>query len=146
MFSLDQTFRLWHDLLVCYKNAGWQKQDERVVYADETSPWPAVQATFERSDGRHAMVVFCFFDRAGLPLEVPGQLDLFTAITDRLTKRFSMKSGELFREQTCYQVQAFIQSENPISAVQQTSLHKLLAEGRERLRTVGLERLRAEEE
>lgn len=138
--SLDQTFRLWHDLLVCYKNAGWQLQSDKVVFGqDET--WPMVLAGFERADGRHAALVFGLFDRAGLPLEVPGHLDLWSATKVRLAKRFSPAAGELFREQTCYQVQAFRQSESPCSESQLSELIALFEEVRSRLRQAGLKRL-----
>ncbi len=138
--SLDQTFRLWHDLLVCYKNAGWQLQSDKVVFGQDAT-WPIVQATFERADGHHAALVFSLFDRAGLPLEVPGHLDLWSAIKARLAKRFSPAAGELFREQTCYQVQAFMQSENACSEEQFADLIALFEVGRNQLREAGLKRL-----
>jgi exosortase len=136
MVSLDQTFRMWHDLSICYRNAGWRIVDEKVLYGKNES-WPFVVVDFDRPDGRMATLVYCLFDRSGLPLEVPGQLDVFSATWKRIERRFSFSSSELFREQTCFQVQLFLQT-NSGDATRLDSLLELFEEGRERLREQGL--------
>lgn len=140
VLSVDQTFRLWHDLLVCYKNAGWQLEKEEVAFGNDKS-WPTVFASYGRRDGRHAILFFCLFDRSGLPLEVPGYLDFWSSIKNRLEKRFSLSAGELFREQTCYQVQVFFEADRHNSEQYRESVFELLEVGRERIRNVGLKRL-----
>ncbi len=137
--SLDQTFRLWHDLLVCYRNGGWEKIEDKVVFAEDSS-WPIVMASFKRLDGRTATLAYCMFDRSGLPLEVPGYLDLFAAMKNRLEKRFSQKAGELMREQSCYQAQVFILTKPGVPLLQESVLD-LLSEAREAFREKGLSRL-----
>ncbi len=140
VLSLDQTFRLWHDLIVCYRNAGWRIEKEEVVFGQDKA-WPTVLATFGRKDGRNAMLAFCFFDRSSLPLEVPGYLDLWSSIKKRIEKRFSFSAGELFREQTCYQVQVFMETDGADSEMKRARVMDLLETGRERIRDIGLRRL-----
>jgi exosortase len=140
VFSVDQTFRLWHDLTVCYRNAGWQIEGQKVVFGDDKA-WPTVFSSFSRKDGRRALLAFCLFDRSSLPLEVPGYLDLWSSIRKRIEKRFSFSAGELFREQTCYQVQVFLETDSSNLEVLGQRVVKLLEAGRERVREIGLRRL-----
>ncbi len=109
-FSLDQTFRMWHDLTVCYRNSGWKLDREEVVYGKDQN-WPTVYAEFSQKDGRFAILLYGLFDRAKLPLEVPGHLDVVSSVLKRIQKRLSYSAGELFREQTCYQVQVFMETD-----------------------------------
>jgi exosortase len=140
VFSVDQTFRLWHDLTVCYRNAGWQIDEQNVVFGEDKA-WPTVAVSFSRKDGRRALLAFCLFDRSSLPLEVPGYLDLLTSIRKRIEKRFSFSAGELFREQTCYQVQVFMETDNSNVDAMKERVLGLLEAGRVRVREIGLGRL-----
>ncbi len=140
VFSVDQTFRLWHDLTVCYRNAGWNIDEQKVVFGQDKS-WPTVFASFSRKDGRRALLAYCLFDRSSLPLEVPGYLDLWSSIKKRIEKRFSLAAGELFREQTCYQVQVFLETDRSEVDGLQEHVVGLLEAGRERVRDIGLGRL-----
>ncbi len=142
-FSLDQTFRLWHDLTVCYGNTGWKIVEQNVVFGDDDQ-WPVVSAFFERNDGRHAIVMFCLFDRAGQPLEVPGYESWWSSIGNRIAKRFSFDAGDLFREQTCYQAQVFAVIDAEQKSARQDAALALLEVARNQIRNVGLQRLRNE--
>lgn len=112
LVSFDQTYPGWHELTTCYQLSGW-KLENRVVIQPEVpegeKPWDIVEATFEKTTGERAYLLFSLFNGAGEPETAPinvGTLEWFlTRAKNRLSNRVRRS---LFSSET-YQVQVMVQ-------------------------------------
>lgn len=71
--SLDYPFFGYHDVTVCYRNAGWTIQDSRLQRATpENAHIPCMEVEMTRDGGLKAELFYSTVDETGVWLEEPG--------------------------------------------------------------------------
>lgn len=129
----------WHELTVCYRAAGWQMTNRRIVptASDVPGTWNVVLAEFERDSGDRALLAFSLFNQDGQPIESPDSdfKDTETTIFERFQGR--VNPGE-FHERVL-QTQVFAQHQGDLSEESVQEIIDLHLRTRDRFREVWLE-------
>lgn len=117
----------WHDLCVCYRNAGWQVR-RRDVLSHLENGWKYVEGELEPPEGDRGLLLFAGFDGEGNPAE-PASSFVMWRPWFRLRRRLYLNvSPQLF------QVQLMIQSRNALTDSVHTDVDKLFVVSRQRFR------------
>jgi len=135
--SVDYPFRGYHDLTICYINAGWTVDQRAIVDGPGGS---RLEASLSMPNGRHAFLLYQAFDAQGTPVQLnDGQ------ITAKATDRLGMLLGSLkvwdskrisdhFRQFVdSEQIQVFVEGPKPLSPEEQEQARLLHDTARERI-------------
>jgi exosortase len=122
--AVDYYFLRWHELTICYRASGWQL-DERVVLPRNADLWSTVRATCQRPASREqGLIFFDLFHTSGEPLEPVEHL-----LAADWKERFAPRNLALFKgafspkeQHDVIQVQAFLVTEEPLSAEEMASV------------------------
>ena len=110
--SLDQPFPGWHELTICYGNAGWKLVDRERKAPTGDEDWPYIEAIFEKDTGEKGYLVFSLFNSFGEGYKAPRQYGdwewFYHAAINRMAHRVR---AQLFQGET-YQTQVFSTSFN----------------------------------
>ena len=135
--AMDFPFAGFHDLTVCYRNAGWMLDSQTTKRDPEPSPGgPFVQAHMTRPK-EHGYCWFGAVDEQGAWVEPPS---------DRLAGRLRQRLGHVGRtvwNAPTYQVQVWAQSNEPLSEAQERDLQTLYLAARQALAAQLAEYLKA---
>lgn len=139
-FSIDFPFPAdsWHELTICYLSQGWALQQRRLPHAAEeaTTP-PCVEAHLAKPLDLQGYLWHGQMDNRGQWLCPPGTFGsssrelAYRTLWRRLT---SQASGAGTHSGVSYQVQLFVESYVPLSAVEQERARMLFEQLREVLR------------
>jgi exosortase len=148
IISLDQTFPGWHELTTCYRNSGWNLS-ERVVIQPEVAEgeenWDIVEASYQKSNGKSAYLLFSLFNGAGEPEDAPVNVGTFKSFLERVKNRLSNRvRRSLFSSET-YQVQVFIEHYGELDAATKDEIKTRYLQAREALRQKFVSRVEAKE-
>jgi exosortase len=120
----------WHDLTVCYRGIGWEQREVAVRSgpAGNAAPWNYVEASFTKSDGSAAWLVYSVFDESGERMEPPGG-SLISDIWRSLEKKHRDA-----QQRRLFQVQVWTVAPGTVRDAQRQAAQTLLLEARERIR------------
>ncbi len=113
--AIDYPFPGYHDLTICYRNGGWDIEDEK-------EQRPAAGAFSVVRTGRlneHGYLWFAATDEEGQWTEAPK-----AGVGARLVERFG-KTGKASTSDTTYQIQVWAQTYTPLTEAQQGQLEQL---------------------
>jgi len=139
--SLDYEFVDWHELTDCYRAQGW-RMIKRAVSTPENplgasggkSYGRLVSAWFVNNEGRHKYLLFGLYDRKGRSME-PNDTRSLTADLNRKFQSWfrTGDAGGSDAEILCYQLQAFVDSNKPLTEPEMLSAFELHAAARAKI-------------
>jgi hypothetical protein len=141
--SFDQMFPGWHELTRCYYNAGWTPV-KRTVAFNGTGEWPLVMVELKR-DREFGFLVFSLVNKAGIPLQPPGDFNYWTILQERLRGRVTPAVRGAVFGVDAFQMQAFVQSYQPLRDDQREQTVERFLIGREVLWKAAEQRLANED-
>jgi hypothetical protein len=140
--SFDYPFFHYHDVRVCYENAGWEVGEAKLQRASAANGMmPCLEVALSRDNGVKADLFFSTVDEAGVWLEEPGKksplsetgssLDEGT-LQERLMNRFSLmqKSAELEDPSMNYRIQLLAAARGGLGSDQRRDVEKLFRDAR----------------
>lgn len=124
VLAMDYPFAGYHDLTVCYRNAGWSMADAAVLTQPDSGP--IVQASFSRTC-EWGSLTYCLLSENGHWLSPPA-----TEVTDKLANRLG-HIGRPDWNACAYQIQVWTNLYQPIAPEQRAQYAQLLLGARKPL-------------
>jgi exosortase len=115
--SIDQTFPGWHELTTCYKNQGWNLVSRKRIdpeIAEGETPWPYIEAHFQKETGEKGYLLFSHFDAFGEPVDAPAKWGSINSFIIRARNRLSHRIRANLLQGEVYQTQVFLRSYNEL--------------------------------
>jgi exosortase len=129
MVSCDHPFRGWHDLTVCYRNAGWNVENS--VQRSEEGWNCVVVQMFHPLEMKHAILAFSAFDEYGRPMPPPPANPWRAKLVQMLAGDADQPDSE---HSVAYQSQVLAESPLPIGEQRAQQLLQVHLEARQRMR------------
>ena len=119
--QVDFGFRGWHFLTECYERIGWILQRQEV---QKGGPAAIIQAEFRKPEGRFGYLLYRLYDVRGNPLTPIDAAEATLRPNGEWLGRLAVWRGEVRRSlaerfSLSGQVQVFVESERPLTLVEQ---------------------------
>lgn len=140
--SFDYPFFGYHDVTVCYRNAGWKISDTKLQRASaENSMIPCMEVVLEREGGLKADLFYSTVDESGVWLEEPGKRSPYDAegnplqeggLASRLTHRMRQLpySQEAYSSAINYRIQILAAARGGLGSEQRKQVESLFRNAR----------------
>jgi hypothetical protein len=140
--SFDYPFFGYHDVTVCYHNAGWTIGETKLERANtENNMIPAMQVVLEREGGLKADLRYSTVDESGVWLEEPGKRSPYDEkgnrlqegnVAARLTHRLRQMpyANEAYDEAINYRIQILAAARGGLGSEQEQQLENLFQKAR----------------
>ena len=140
--SFDYPFFGYHDVTVCYRNAGWKIGDTKLQRANaDNSMVPCMEVVLERDGGLKADLLYSTVDEAGVWLEEPGKRSPYDAegkslkegnIASRLTQRMRQMpyANDAYDDAINYRIQILAAARGGLGSEQRQQVESLFRQAR----------------
>jgi exosortase len=140
--SLDYPFFNYHDVTVCYRSAGWEISETKLIgAAPDNGMIPYMEVALAKEGGIRADLFYSTVDESGIWLEEPGKRspydaggnplaegDLFSRLENRL--RQMPYSSEASEQALNYRIQLLAAARGGLGTEQRRHIEKLFREAR----------------
>ena len=140
--SFDYPFFGYHDVTVCYRNAGWKIGDTKLQRANaDNAMVPCMEVVLERDGGLKADLLYSTVDEAGVWLEEPGKRSPYDAegkalnegnIASRLTQRMRQMpyANDAYDDAINYRIQILAAARGGLGSEQRQQVESLFRQAR----------------
>jgi exosortase len=140
--SFDYPFFGYHDVTVCYRNAGWKIGDTKLQRANaDNAMVPCMEVVLEREGGLRADLLYSTVDETGVWLEEPGKRSPYDAegkalqegnIASRLTHRMRQLpyANEAYDDAINYRIQILAAARGGLGSEQRQQVESLFRQAR----------------
>lgn len=140
--SFDYPFFNYHDVTVCYRNAGWEIFDTSLQTATpENGMIPCLEVTLAREGGIKANLLYSTIDESGVWLEEPGKRSPYDAdgkslaegnLSSRIEHRLRQMpySSEAYEQSLNYRIQILAAAHGGLGNEQKRQVEKLFRHAR----------------
>jgi exosortase len=140
--SFDYPFFGYHDVTVCYRNAGWKIGDTKLQRANaDNSMVPCMEVVLERDGGLKADLLYSTVDEAGVWLEEPGKRSPYDAegkalqegnLASRLTQRMRQMpyANDAYDDAINYRIQILAAARGGLGSEQRQQVESLFRQAR----------------
>jgi exosortase len=140
--SFDYPFFGYHDVTVCYRNAGWKIGATKLQRASaDNAMVPCMEIVLEREDGLEADLLYSTVDETGVWLEEPGKRSPYDAegkalqegnIASRLTHRMRQMpyANEAYDDAINYRIQILAAAHRGLGSEQRQQVERLFRQAR----------------
>jgi len=140
--SFDYPFFGYHDVTVCYRNAGWVVGETKLQRAStDNTMIPCMEVVLERDGGLKADLLYSTVDETGIWLEEPGKRSPYDAegkvlqegsIASRLTHRMRQLpyANEAYDDAINYRIQILAAARGGLGATQRQQVEALFRQAR----------------
>ena len=140
--SFDYPFFGYHDVTVCYRNAGWKIGDTKLQRANaDNAMVPCMEVVLEREGGLKADLLYSTVDETGVWLEEPGKRSPYDAegkalqegnIASRLTHRMRQLpyANEAYDDAINYRIQILAAARGGLGSEQRQQVESLFRQAR----------------
>lgn len=140
--SFDYPFFGYHDVTVCYRNAGWKIGDTKLQRANaDNAMVPCMEVVLEREGGLKADLLYSTVDEAGVWLEEPGKRSPYDAdgkalnegnIASRLTQRMRQMpyANDAYDDAINYRIQILAAARGGLGSEQRQQVESLFRQAR----------------
>jgi hypothetical protein len=140
--SFDYPFFGYHDVTVCYRNAGWTIGDTKLQRANaDNAMVPCMEVVLEREGGLKADLLYSTVDETGVWLEEPGKRSPYDAegkalqegnIASRLTQRMRQMpyANDAYDDAINYRIQILAAARGGLGSEQRQQVESLFRQAR----------------
>ncbi len=140
--SFDYPFFGYHDVTVCYRNAGWEIGDTKLQRANsDNSMVPCMEVVLEREGGVKADLLYSTVDETGVWLEEPGKRSPYDEegkalqegnMASRLTHRMRQipYANEAYDDAINYRIQILAAARGGLGTEQRAQVESLFRKAR----------------
>jgi exosortase len=140
--SLDYPFFNYHDVTVCYRNAGWEIFETKLKQAaPDNGMIPCMEVSLTREGGIKADLFYSTVDASGIWMEEPGKRSPYDAegnplaegdLSSRLENRLRQMpySSEAYEQVLNYRIQLLAAARGGLGTEQRRQVEKLFREAR----------------
>lgn len=140
--SFDYPFFGYHDVTVCYRNAGWEIGDSKLQRATtDNSMVPCMEVVLEREGGVKADLLYSTVDETGVWLEEPGKRSPYDEegkalqegnVASRLTHRMRQLpyANEAYDDAINYRIQILAAARGGLGTEQRAQVENLFRKAR----------------
>lgn len=140
--SFDYPFFGYHDVTVCYRNAGWKIGDTKLQRASSDNAMvPCMEVVLEREGSLKADLLYSTVDETGVWLEEPGKRSPYDAegkalqegnIASRLTHRMRQMpyANEAYDDAINYRIQILAAARGGLGSEQRQQVESLFRQAR----------------
>jgi len=140
--SFDYPFFGYHDVTVCYRNAGWMIGDTKLQRASaDNAMVPCMEVVLEREGGLKADLLYSTVDETGVWLEEPGKRSPYDAegkalqegnIASRLSHRMRQMpyANEAYDDAINYRIQILAAARGGLGSEQRQQVESLFRQAR----------------
>jgi len=140
--SFDYPFFGYHDVTVCYRNAGWKIGETKLQRASfDNAMVPCMEVVLERAGGLKAELLYSTVDETGVWLEEPGKRSPYDAegmalregdIASRLTHRMRQfpYANEAYDDAINYRIQILAAARGGLGSEQRQQVERLFRQAR----------------
>ncbi len=140
--SFDYPFFGYHDVTVCYRNAGWKIGDTKLQRANaDNAMVPCMEVVLEREGGLKADLLYSTVDEAGVWLEEHGKRSPYDAegkalqdgnISARLTQRLRQMpyANDAYDDAINYRIQILAAARGGLGSEQRQQVESLFRQAR----------------
>jgi exosortase len=132
--SFDRPFFVWHELTMCYRSVGWEKNGANwraVLFHGDEKRWPMVEATFVNAIGQRGYLLFSLFDLDANPLSPADTLYSDSGLIASLFNRLKVDYGA---QTVSYQCQFWIVTNRELTEEERLAARDVHAQSRELFR------------
>jgi hypothetical protein len=140
--SFDYPFFGYHDVTVCYRNAGWKIGDTKLQRANSDNAMvPCMEVVLEREGGLKADLLYSTVDETGVWLEEPGKRSPYDEegkalqegnVASRLTHRMRQLpyANEAYDDAINYRIQILAAARGGLGTEQRAQVETLFRKSR----------------
>jgi exosortase len=140
--SFDYPFFGYHDVTMCYRNAGWKIGDTKLQRANaDNAMVPCMEVVLEREGGLKADLLYSTVDETGIWLEEPGKRSPYDAegkalqegnIASRLSHRMRQMpyANEAYEDAINYRIQILAAARGGLGSEQRQQVESLFRQAR----------------